>query len=227
MSQDRIFATGEGDRWFERNNAALHNADRLANDPPLSLLELSGVSPSHVLEVGASNGYRLEALRLRYGCRAVAVEPSPAAIKDGQRRYPDVQFLCGLASAIPIEQSGQFDLVIVHFVLHWIDRSMLLRSVAELDRMVANDGCLLIGDFYPATPERVVYHHLPHGDVWTYKQDYTEVFVASGLYSRVAALTFDHTGHQCTTDVAPENRIQVVLLRKSLSQGYPARALKS
>ena len=225
MSQDQIFATGEGDRWFERNCTALSNAERLSDDPPLYLLELCGIVPSQVLEVGASNGYRLDTLRLRHGCRVVAVEPSLTAIEDGQRRYPAIQFLCGLASAIPIEQSGQFDLVIIHFVLHWVDRSMLLSSVAEIDRMVADGGHLLIGDFHPATPERVAYHHLPNDEIWTYKQDYAEVFIASGIYNRVAALSFDHAGHRVAADVAPENRIQVALLRKSLHQGYPIRTL--
>ena len=225
MSQDQIFAASEGDHWFERNRVTLSSADRLVHDPPLRLLEICSITPAYVLEVGASNGYRLNTLRERYGCRAVAVEPSEAAIKDGEQRYPSIQFLNGVASAIPIKENGQFDLVLVHFILHWVDRSTLLGSIAEIDRMVGDNGYLLIGDFYPATPERVAYHHLPDGDVWTYKQDYTEVFIASGLYSRVAVQTFDHTGSSVSASVVPENRIQVSLLRKSLREGYPARTL--
>jgi SAM-dependent methyltransferase len=118
-----------------------------------------------------------------------AVEISADAIGDGRKRYPDIEFLSGLACDLPVETGRQLDLVIISFVLHWIDRSTLLRSVAEIDRVVRPLGHLVIADFLRAAPERVDYHHLPGADVWTYKQDYAEVFVASSLYEHLAIVT--------------------------------------
>lgn len=220
MTQDQVFSTGEGDRWFLRNRSALADADRLVDDPVIRLLEITALMPERVLEIGASNGYRLHALHARMNCEVTAVEPSQEAIDDGRRKYPAVTFFSGLASDIPIDENARFDLVIVNFVLHWVDRSTLLRSVAEIDRMVADGGYLLIGDFYPVRPERVAYHHLPGTDVATYKQSYADIFIASVLYEEVAALTFDHTNHQIRPDADGDNRIRVSLLRKSLHGKY-------
>ncbi len=220
MTQDRVFASGEGDRWFARNRADLLDPARVARDPVLRVLDTMRLAPKDALEIGAANGYRIDALAKRTGCRATAVEISEAAIRDGRDRYPDVEFLTGLASDLPIEAGRQFELVIVHFVLSWVGRATLLRSVAEIDRTVRSHGHLVIGDFLPAAPERVDYHHLPGAGVWTYKQDYAEIFVASHLYERVALVTYEAGTHAWKPDVDPAHRCAVTVLRKVAEDGY-------
>ena len=168
-SQDQIFVAFEGDKWFERNRDALERFDP-ESDFPLRLVELYHLRPYSVLEVGAANGYRLAAISERYGARVVAVEPSVEAIVDGETRFPDVEFVRGGASAIPLQEL--FDLIIVNFVFHWIDRTNLLRSVAEIDRLLVGGGFLIIGDFYPSNLTKVRYHHLSEEEVYTYKQNY-------------------------------------------------------
>jgi SAM-dependent methyltransferase len=188
MTQDEIFAATEADRWFERNRAALTSLDP-AKDVPLRLLDLYRLRPQRVLEVGGANGYRVAQLLERGATSATVVEPSLAAITDGRARYPRVVFHQGVARMLPVE--GNFDLVIVHFVLHWIDRALLLQAIAEIDRVLAPDGHLVIGDFSPHGPRRAPYHHLPDRDVHTFKQDYAAIFTASGLYQTVASLSSD------------------------------------
>jgi SAM-dependent methyltransferase len=217
--QDRVFAEGEGDRWFRRNRVALAGESRLHDDLLLRLLEIAGIRPARVVEIGGSNGYRLHELHNRLGCEVTSVDPSDEAIEDGRRRHPAVRFLRGVAAEIPAAAAA-FDLVIVNFVFHWIDRSTLLRSVAEIDRVLADGGYLAIGDFYPPYPERVPYHHLPAADVATYKQSYGDVFVASGIYEEAAALVFDHATQQISPGAAPAERARVCLLRKSLQGRY-------
>lgn len=220
MTQDDIFFHGEGDRWLARNQSALNDKERLAHDPVIRVLALMDLAPQNVLEVGASNGYRLQELHRRYHCRVTAVEPSDEAIKNGQANYPAVRFLRGTAAQLPIVEEREFDLVIVNFVLHWIDRTTLMCSAAELDRMLQDGGCLLIGDFHPPRPQRVAYHHLPGQDVWTYKQNYSDLFVASNIYESVGVFSFDHATLAMRSDVNPHDRTQVVLLRKRLLDRY-------
>ncbi|GAB4407541.1 MAG: hypothetical protein Fur0044_00520 [Anaerolineae bacterium] len=193
---------------------------RLGHDPVLKMLQLADLRPENVLEIGASNGYRLHELQTKFKCKATAVEPSQEAIEDGQGRYPEIAFLQGVASDLPIKDDEQFDLVIVNFVFHWIDRATLLRSVAETDRVLKDGGHLIIGDFYPAYPERVIYHHLPESNVWTYKQNYGEIFLATHLYNLVAFLALDHSSHEVRPKIDPKNRTQVALLQKTLNGGY-------
>jgi SAM-dependent methyltransferase len=218
-NQDNLFAASEADRYFDRNKSALREVDWSA-DPPLRLMELYRLQPRSALEIGAANGCRLAAIAERWGTKVTAVEPSAQAIADGQARFPEVRFLQATASAIPLQ--CQFDLVIVNFVLHWIARETLLRSIAEIDRLLVAGGCLILGDFAPSNRVRVRYHHRPEEEIYTYKQNYPAVFLASGLYHTVAALTSSHGSPNHLADVAEHERTGVWLLRKLLVEHYVA-----
>lgn len=222
MLQDEIFAAGEGDRWFLRNRAALRAPAQ--GDPALQLLELYGLSPRRVLEIGAANGVRLAAIRERWGASCAALDVSAAALAEGRLRFPSLGFVRGEAAALPL--AGPFDLVIVNFVFHWIDRRNLLRAAAEIDRVLGDGGFLFIGDFFPASPVRVRYHHLSEREIFTFKQDYAALFVASGLYRLVAMLTGEHGGKRAA-GAGEESRTAAWLLRKETAEGYVAPARQS
>ncbi len=224
MTQDAVFAGGEGDQWFERNRQALARKDTPEHDPVLRVLQLANLQPRRVIEIGASNGFRLNLLQQLRPCDVTAVDVSEAAIVEGRARYPGVTFLQGAASAVPIAEDGGFDLVMVNAVLHWIDRSTLMRSCAELDRLLAPHGFLIIGDFHPAAPERVNYHHRSDVELYTYKQNYAEIFLASRLYTQFASVVYDHDTWACNPDVAPRDRYQVVVLKKTGDEAYITRA---
>ena len=174
--------------------------------------------PRRALEIGAANGVRLAAIQERTGAAVVAVEPSAQAILHGKANFPSVTFIRGTASSIALKNC--FDLVILNFVFHWIDRATLLRSVAEIDRLVADGGVLLIGDFYPSNGLQRRYHHLQTEQVHTFKQNYAATFLASGLYHPVCLLTADHSSKRLEVEVAEDERIGVWLLRKELRGHY-------
>ena len=217
MLQDKLFSEFEGDRWFERNRRTLDSFDASA-DLPLKLIGLYEITPARVLEIGAANGFRLAAIHERSGAEAVALEPSAQSVLNGKASFPFVTFIRGTASAVPLR--GSFDLVIVNFVFHWIDRQSLLRAVAEVDRLVSDGGYLLIGDFHPANQLRVPYHHLKTQEVFTYKQNYAETFLASGLYHPVCLLTAHHSTRELQARVTEGERIGAWLLRKELRGHY-------
>lgn len=213
-TQDEMFLAAESDRWFERNQAAL--GKDLDADLALRLLSLYRLKPQSVLEVGAANGYRVAEIAKRTGAHATAVEPSLLALADGRAKYGQVSFHQGSARQLPVD--GPFELVIVNYVFHWIDRVNLLRSVAEIDRVTADGGWLLIGDFHPWLPTRNKYHHLPDAAVYTYKQSYADIFLASGIYQSVAQLSANE--RELQADASDDRRSAVSLLRKRLAGGY-------
>jgi SAM-dependent methyltransferase len=215
--QDRLFSDFEGDRWFQRNQRLLNAFDTSA-DLPLKLIFLYGLTPERVLEIGAANGFRLAAIHQRTGAETVAVEPSAQAVLNGKASFPFITFIRGTASAVPLRDA--FDLVIVNFVFHWIDRQSVLRAVAEVDRLVRDGGYLLIGDFQPVNQVQVRYHHLEDQEVYTYKQNYAATFLASALYHPVALLTAHHATKELQASVAENDRIGAWLLRKELSGHY-------
>jgi SAM-dependent methyltransferase len=216
-NQDQIFVAVEGNNYFKRNKSAMERFDPEA-DFPLRLMELYHLRPRSVLEVGAANGFGLAVIAERYSARVVAVELSMEAILDGRAKYPSVEFIPGEAGAIPLQE--MFDLIIVNFVFHWIDRANLLRSVAEVDRLLVDGGFLIIGDFLPSNLIKVRYHHLAEQEVYTYKQNYAATFPASGLYHPLCLKSGDHSSQTLTEAVGEDKRIGVWLLRKMLKEHY-------
>lgn len=221
MTQDDLFRAAEGNRWYERNRRSLSSGTRM--DWPLRALSmLEGFAPASVLEVGCCDGYRLQALRRHYGSeiRCAGVDASVAACEAGIALHPELDLRHGLMSAIPFEE--QFELVIVNFVLHWVDRATLAQSIAGVDAAVADGGILVIGDFLPDHQQRRRYHHLPEEDVWTWKQDYTLAFAGLGTYREVLRLTFDHDHpERAIGPASSESRAFCAILEKSLAGYYP------
>jgi SAM-dependent methyltransferase len=213
--QGTAFSDGEGDRYFERNRDALAAYDA-AVDPVAQCVRLAGLRPSSILEIGAAAGDRVAALAGELGASAHAVDPSAAAIEDGRRRHPHVAMSVAAMDTLP--NIGPFDLVVVNFVFHWVDRRLLLRSVSEVDRMVADGGHLVIGDFLPAGHAKTQYHHRP--GVWTFKQRYSDVFTTSGVYCRVVELSGEYGGTGPSGDGDPAHRMSTCLLHKSLAGHY-------
>jgi SAM-dependent methyltransferase len=221
MSQDQVFLTGEADQWFVRNRDALERADRF--DWPLHILDgLEGRDGiSSFLELGCSNGWRLARLRERFGegKRYVGVDPSAEAVGKGMEMHPGIELHRGVLADVPLK--GKFPFVLVHYVLHWVERSTLMRSLAEIDRLVADGGYLLVGDFLPDYPQQVPYHHLPGQEVFTYKQDYAGVFRSLGLYSEILRVTHGHGRNDGDFAFIPSrDRGICTLLRKSSAGFY-------
>lgn len=209
-AQEKTFQEGEGDAWYRRNRAHL---DAGHEDPANRLIAglAARAAIRRVAELGCANGWRLERLRrlLPPGCVLAGIDASAEAIADGRQRFPELRLERGLLSDVPLREP--FDLVVVHFVLHWADRGTLSKCVAEIDRLVAWNGYLVLGDFLPDAPSKRPYHHLPGQGVYTYKQDYAQAFLGLGFYRELERVTFDHGGGAGGAD----SRAVVSLLRKS------------
>jgi len=217
-NQEAKFLEKEGNAWFERNKKALYDPEKLEKDLVLQLIKDAEIKPQRVLEIGCSNGYRLGQIEEKYRCHCVGLDPSLEAINDGKKLYPNVQFKQGFMADLPVE--GVFDLVIIHFVFHWVSREVLLKSIAEADRVVSNSGFLIIGDFLPDHPMKNHYHHLAEGEVYTYKLDYANLFVSSGFYREEGRIIFDHDDRDNKGEIPPASRAACLLLKKVVDDLY-------
>ena len=208
-NQDKIFLEFEGDNWYERNKETL-KAD---GDFPILLMELYNVKPNRVLEVGASNGYRLAKIHEKRGCEVYAVEPSENAINECKANHPFIRFQRATAETMVYDRNF-FDLVIVHSVFHWIGRETLLASIANIDKVLKWGEYLIIGDFQVPFPIKRRYHHIKDRAVFTYKIDYKKIFLSTGFYKEIATLSLNHDTKLMTGETSIENYFSVSLLRK-------------
>ena len=220
--QDKVFEQVEGNAWFRRNISALMNKN--TDDFPSFLVDLldNKNEITSIIELGCANGWRLAHLKsiLKQDLRLVGIDCSSEAISDGKKRFSGIELHCGLISEVPLK--GAFDLVIVNFVLSWVGRDLLIKSITEIDRLTKDGGYLIIGDFLPDHEQRRRYHHNLEEEIYTYKQDYGKLFEATGIYKEIARLTYNHDQKQIGLQKCnSNNRCVCILLEKSLQQFYP------
>ena len=206
MSESRVWYETEGSAWYSRNR------DRLGQgrDYPLELLERFDVRVTCILDVGCSNGWRLERLRQRYNCWCAGVDVSGEAINEGLRAYPGLVLSRRYAHDLPWSD-GLFECVIMSFVLHWVDRSKLLATFAEIDRVLKPGGYLVLSDFLPDEPTKRAYRH--QAGLWTWKLNYPALLEDTGCYDSVASIVYNHDTDE-EGDAPAGERAVCSLLRK-------------
>ena len=80
-SQKSIFLTEEGDAWFRRNRLS---DPKPAPDSVVSAMNEFGLKPNKLLEIGCSDGWRLDIMHSRFGIECFGVDPSRQAIEIGK-----------------------------------------------------------------------------------------------------------------------------------------------
>lgn len=211
-TQKSIFMASEGDEWFNRNAQALSRADE---DLVVEMLRFNNLAPKKILEIGCSNGSRLNRMNKVFGSECFGIDPSPKAIEDGLRAHPQLSLQVGTADALPFDIDS-FDMVVFGFCLYLCDRKDLFRIAYEADRCLSNHGTLVIKDFLPSIPFRNRYLH--HESVYSFKMDYSMMFTWNPAYSEIAKVVTSHSGF-VLRDV-PNEKVGIVVLRKNEEYAY-------
>lgn len=209
---------GAADAWFERNRTKLGGD---AEPGKSTRFFARHIRPGQrVLEIGTANGHQLHRLKQIAGCDAYGIDPSPSAIADGRARYPGLALSVGTADKLDFPD-GAFDAVIFGFCLYLVDRGLLMRSVAEADRVLARGGRLMIVDFDPAVPHRRPFVHQP--GLWSYKMSYPDLWLASPDYALAEKFSYSHVDDGFHPD--PDERVAAwVLVKQDGADSYPELA---
>jgi SAM-dependent methyltransferase len=203
------------DDWFERNRS------KLGADSPLlkSIRCFSShiVAGHRILEVGASNGHQLHKLQQLTRCKAFGIDPSISAIADGKTKYPELELYVGTADKLEFPDAF-FDAVIFGFCLYLVDRNLLMRAVAEADRVLRRGGRAMIVDFDPAVAHRRPFAHQP--GLWSYKMCYPGLWLANPEYVLVEKCSYSHEDNHFHAD--PGERVGAwVLAKQAHNDAYP------
>jgi ubiquinone/menaquinone biosynthesis C-methylase UbiE len=210
VKQKAVFSEGEGDAWFERNRTKLGSRP----DEVEWAIESLQILPHRILEIGCSNGYRLEKLRMRFAAECVGVDPSEQAIANGKSSYPGLSLNVGTADALEFDNLA-FDVVIFGYCLYLCDPSDYFRIATEADRVLANPGWLVILDFFTKSPRRRPYVH--REGVYSHKMEFSRLFTANPAYRLLARRYCEHSP-EFTYD--PDEAVAVDILRKDWARAF-------
>ena len=220
QEQKSAFLSYEANAWFSRNKSKLGNYNP-EEDRIITLLKNYKINPQSVLEIGSSAGYRLNAIKNYFGSESViGVEPSKDAINFGKKEYPEVSFIHGTMDNIDDVPDSSCDLVIVGFVFYVVDRAVLLKSVAEIDRVLKNSGMLVITDFYSEKALKNNYHHISEFNAYSYKQDYYKIFESTHMYHLLDKSTYNHATMELNGQDDFHDLISITVLRKDVDASY-------
>ena len=219
-TQKDAFLEYEADSYFARNQSILKDYSP-EKDSVLKTIQDYRYIPKRVLEIGCNAGYRLNGLKTIYSeCQVYGIEPSIDAIEYGKNNYQNISLIQGMADDLSIFEDGFFDLVIIGFVLYVVDRNILLKTISEIDRVLADKGILLNIDFYAQTPSVNAYSHIDSMKAYTYKQNYDEIFLASRLYQCIDKRSFSHVDKQFNISDDYYNKYNITTMKKDLNAGY-------
>ena len=204
-----FFEGGEANEWFRRNKEALESRiNNSTTDLLVDWLKPFATEISDVLEIGCGSGHRLKKMADSFSAKGFGVEPSFEAIEYIENTFPQIVAKKGFGDDVPFTQ--KFDLVHLGFFLYLVDRELYLRCISEADRLVKFGGFLSIIDFDTPYPYSNPYTH--QSGVFSHKQNNSDVFVASGLYSVVNKFQFSHSNFFFDKEI--NERVSLTLLYK-------------
>ena len=216
--QKSLFIQSEGDQWFDRNQAALAERSVLRDSLVTRIAQHlpDGADAAwQVLEIGCGHGGNLDTLSRARSIYGRGIDPSARAVAAGTSDFPHLELCVGTADALPYAEASQ-DMVWFGFCLYLVDRSLLQRVVAEADRVLRDGGLLVVVDFDPLAPCKRAYHH--KNGLYSYKMDYSHLFLANPAYSLMEKYSTSHTKDGCATD--PQERIALNVCRKNMNLAY-------
>lgn len=215
VTQKEIFKDGEGDRWFQRNNKSSKPIVN-GHDKIVEFLKALELSPKKVLEIGCSNGSRLNDINRIFNAECYGIDPSKAAIDSGRKNFPNIFIELGTADKLSFEDS-YFDLIIFGFCLYLCDRKDLFKIAYEADRCLKDQGAIIIYDFYPPFPYKNRYTY--HNDIYSFKMNYSKMFKWNPYYSEIANEVFSHYGFRHRDE--PDEKICITIIQKVEKYAYP------
>ena len=214
--QSDIFLESEGDGWFERNKTAVNSKRNFYEIETIKrVLQSYKNSVNAICEIGSGNGAKLNDLCEFFNASGCGIDPSINAVNAGNETYKNINLKVSTAANLPFNDS-QFDLVYFGFCLYLVDRSDILKAVAEADRVLKTGGFLAILDFDPALRHKRPYHHKP--GIFSYKTSYSDFFTNSGHYYLVAKESFSHGASHFSTD--SNERVSISVLFKESDAYY-------
>ena len=212
-NQKDIFLKDEGNEWYLRNKHVYQEPDKL--ESLVDLFSKLEIEPKILLEIGCSNGSRLNEVHSKYKCHCFGIDPSGLAIEEGKKTYSDLDLSVGTADLLPFKEK-QFDVIVFGFCLYLCDRKDLFKIAYEADRCLKDGGYIVLKDFSPPFAFKNTYTHKE--GLYSYKMDYSRMFEWNPVYQRIYQLILSHSG--TTLRRIPNEKVAITVLLKEETHAY-------
>ena len=215
--QKSIFLNSEGDSWFNRNKVSIEKNEKNILDIFLPFIN----SKDKILEIGCSDGNNLNYLFNKlpnHKLELYGIDPSKKSIKSGRHLYKNFNLKVGTSDKLEFDNKF-FDIVICGFFLYLVDRDLLFRTVSEIDRVLKEDGFLVLVDFDVPFPLSNDYIH--YKGIKSYKNDYSKFFTGGGHYTIVGKKQYCHEDEQSFNKNIQERISTTILYKEKIKNIYP------
>lgn len=219
-TQKEIFLASEADQWFIRNKES-YKDKRDENDIIIQFLKEIEIVPKKVLEIGCSNGTRLNNFNKVFRSECFGIDPSNQAIENGKKEFSNISLQVGTADLLSFEDDS-FDMIIFGFSLYLCDRKDLFKIAFEADRRLSDNGFLVIIDFCPPFPYKNRYIHKQ--GIYSYKMNYSKMFSWNPSYDEIFNIIFSHS--EFSKRNIPDEKVSVTILNKNKEFAFPLEPYK-
>jgi ubiquinone/menaquinone biosynthesis C-methylase UbiE len=188
-----IFLEIEGDSFFNRNINTFNSSDYINNDIIINNIKKTAreLNSKNILEIGCSSGWRLNELyKINKKNYYYGLDPSKDAINYGRTNFQSIDLQVSTCDEMSFYENKKFDIIMIPFVFMYLDRELLFKSITEIDRILNNNGILIITDFYSNRQRKNQYKHI--NDSFIHKQNYYEIFLSSKNYFLNKLECFSH-----------------------------------
>lgn len=219
MNAKKIFLESEGDAYYSRNKSVLERTISKGTKILDSFIQDNNLLDSNkrILEIGCCSGYNLKYLCKKYypKLEGSGVEPSLMAVEDGNKKNCEtvpllnLKLIQGTSDKLDFDDDS-FDMVLVGFCLFWVDRKYLFKTIAEIDRVLKTGGYVILEDFDTNIP--YIRDNKHNVDAFTYKQNYSNLFLANPQYFLIQKNNYSHAGDEFHLDI--QERISTCILYK-------------
>lgn len=208
--QKEIFLKQEGNSFFFRNHYKIKKKEFGLKDPIIEAISQcleKNYKKKSLLEIGCGEGKRLKWISKNLKIKCYGIEPSEKAVKIANSK--EVEVIQGTADILEFEKN-KFDFVIFGFCLYLCDRSDLFQIAKEADRVLKNNGYLIIRDFYSLTHKKKKYVH--RNNIFSYKMDYRKLFDWHPNFTSIFHKISAHNGKNFTDN--EDNWVSTSILKK-------------
>ena len=181
------FTETDGDNWYNRNKDAVNGTDLIDKIMAENIERYVNNGTSiDILEIGCSDGSRLNKLNGRVNANLFGIDISSRAIDEGKCKFKDISLTCN--NFLDESYEGQkFDVVICGFFLYYVLKEDLSKVVFKIDSILKDNGHLVIIDFFSKSyMEKECFHR---ENLFMHKMDHSKLFLTYPNYAHISRHT--------------------------------------